>query len=173
MAVEDTWRFIPIAGMFAVRAVVVAFVQGVGAGVDGGAVVPPCRHSPCLPALVSIRLPPALSACFLPRHAVVFGLTILVVALALPAVYLLRWPRTATLLVALLWLCIALLMLLGTGGRAGGFSGVAQSVRDHRQRCSRLLTATTVHPVPPPPRPTCTCAPLPLPRPAAGCVRGQ
>lgn len=41
---------------------------------------------------------------------------ILVVGAVLPAVYWAKkCPRTATSLVALLWLCTALLMLLGTG----------------------------------------------------------
>ncbi|KAI7835642.1 hypothetical protein COHA_010473 [Chlorella ohadii] len=48
--------------------------------------------------------------------AVLFGVMILVVSAVLPAVYWAkRCPRTATFLVALLWLCTALLMLLGTG----------------------------------------------------------
>lgn len=48
--------------------------------------------------------------------AVLFGVMILVVGTVLPAVYWAKkCPRTATSLVALLWLCTALLMLLGTG----------------------------------------------------------
>jgi hypothetical protein len=48
--------------------------------------------------------------------AVLFGLMILVVGAVLPFVYWAKkYPRTATALVALLWLCTALLMLLGTG----------------------------------------------------------
>lgn len=49
----------------------------------------------------------------------VFGILILLVALAMVACWYMSWPKTAALLVALLWLSIALIMLLGTGERAG------------------------------------------------------
>jgi tryptophan-rich sensory protein len=49
---------------------------------------------------------------------VIFGVTIIVTLLLLPLLVRMRWPKTAALLVALLWLAIALLMLLGTGERS-------------------------------------------------------
>jgi uncharacterized SAM-binding protein YcdF (DUF218 family) len=54
-------------------------------------------------------LPPSSS------RAVLFGILILLVALAMLACWYMTWPKTAALLVALLWLSIAIIMLLGTG----------------------------------------------------------
>lgn len=51
---------------------------------------------------------------FIP-FAVIFGVTILVTALLMPLIWKMTWPKTAACLTALLWLCICLLMLLGTG----------------------------------------------------------
>lgn len=51
---------------------------------------------------------------FLPI-AIIFGVFILLVVLTTWAVWCMSWPRTAALLVALLWFMVALLMLLGTG----------------------------------------------------------
>ena len=64
---------------------------------------------------------PPLSAALLQRttcpalHAVCFGLAILTSLLCGAAFWRLRWHRTATALLWVLWLTIALLMLLGVG----------------------------------------------------------
>lgn len=50
-----------------------------------------------------------------PAPAVLFGLVILFVLLAMLAVWFMTWPRTTALLVSLLWLMTALLMLVGVG----------------------------------------------------------
>lgn len=45
---------------------------------------------------------------------------ILLVPLAMLAVYKLSWPKTTVFLVAFLWLVVALFMLLGTGEQDSG-----------------------------------------------------
>lgn len=96
MTVEDTWRFIPIAG----------------------ACVRP-RPALCLLAspLRGMRMP--MQLC-LPRPAlppaVFLGLLILLAAACALLGWRLTWPRTTAACTALLWLDVALLMLLGAGG---------------------------------------------------------
>lgn len=55
-----------------------------------------------------------------PPHplAVVFGLTMLTAAFAAAMVWFMRWEKWSSLASALLWLDVALLMFLGTGGSA-------------------------------------------------------
>lgn len=85
---------------------------------------------PCMPdtsaamscICVSAQAPPAGTAICdrglhspASLHAVCFGLAILVSLLCAAAFWRLRWHRTATALLWMLWLTIALLMLLGVG----------------------------------------------------------
>lgn len=51
---------------------------------------------------------------FIP-FAVIFGVLIVVTMLLMPLLWRMTWPLTAALLVAFLWLCVCLLMLIGTG----------------------------------------------------------
>ncbi len=51
--------------------------------------------------------------------AVVFGLTIICTALAMVLVVSMKWEKSASLSVALLWLVVVVLMFLGVGGCPG------------------------------------------------------
>ena len=74
------------------------------------------RVSPasCCPLLPSDPVP--LPACVPACVPVLFGVLIGVVVAAMVSVWFMTWPRTTAAIVSLLWLVVALLMLLGTGG---------------------------------------------------------
>lgn len=100
---------------------------------------------PAAEALIAASLSTLTASPASPRQpAVILGLTILVVFAVLPLVYTLRFPRTAVAMTALLWLCTALLMLVGVGeleSRAATGVGSACPVLCIAAPCSVVLEA--------------------------------
>lgn len=95
----------------------------------------PCMWpSPCLHSTAQHPPPPTP-----PSLAVCFGLAILVSLLCGAVFWRLRWHRTATALLWLLWLTIALLMLLGVGERGQGQGQGARAADRARRRAANQL----------------------------------